>query len=392
MENQRYARSAAETVERSITHADEPNLSNERDPTEGDLFEGDIMLENGLSGKNGIISARQMWTGGIIPYTISGDYSSSERTRIAGAMDVYHSKTCIKFVPKSSQHSNWISLEKGSGCSSYVGMSSRGEQQVSLGRGCVFTGIIQHELMHAAGFWHEQSRYDRDQYVTIHFDNIQSSYQNNFKTVSSDKSQTFGQSYDYGSVMHYGSTAFATNRNKPTITPKQSGAKIGQRNGLSQVDIAKLNAMYKCGTTPTTGPTTRPSTGGPITTTGPKECKDLHNSCAGWAKRSECDKNAKWMKKYCPLSCGSCESDNESPNESPEALEGRYTTKMTPKFEKMIIIENCQDKRDECKKWTASGFCDDKSLASFMSTSCPKSCKVCSGKLQLMARIAEAWK
>ncbi|KAG1667126.1 Zinc metalloproteinase nas-15 [Nymphon striatum] len=363
MENQRYARSAAETVERSITHADEPNLSNERDPTEGDLFEGDIMLENGLSGKNGIISARQMWTGGIIPYTISGDYSSSERTRIAGAMDVYHSKTCIKFVPKSSQHSNWISLEKGSGCSSYVGMSSRGEQQVSLGRGCVFTGIIQHELMHAAGFWHEQSRYDRDQYVTIHFDNIQSSYQNNFKTVSSDKSQTFGQSYDYGSVMHYGSTAFATNRNKPTITPKQSGAKIGQRNGLSQVDIAKLNAMYKCGTTPTTGPTTRPSTGGPITTTGPKECKDLHNSCAGWAKRSECDKNAKWMKKYCPLSCGSCE-----------------------------IIENCQDKRDECKKWTASGFCDDKSLASFMSTSCPKSCKVCSGKLQLMARIAEAWK
>ena len=58
-------------------------------------------------------------------------------------------------------------------CSSSIGRTARGEQKINLHRDCWFKGVVIHEIAHAIGFFHEQSRSDRDSYVKILYENIQ---------------------------------------------------------------------------------------------------------------------------------------------------------------------------------------------------------------------------
>ena len=66
--------------------------------------------------------------------------------------------------------------------------------------------IVLHELGHALGLWHEQSRLDRDEYVEILNDNIKPGHEHNFKHRSNNVINDYGVAYDYNSIMHYGKT------------------------------------------------------------------------------------------------------------------------------------------------------------------------------------------
>ncbi|KAB7502345.1 Zinc metalloproteinase nas-15 [Armadillidium nasatum] len=120
-------------------------------------------------------------------------------------------------------------------CSSAVGRVG-GQQTVTLGRGCIYFGIVIHELMHATGFWHEQSRADRDNFITIIWNNIQKGMEYNFQKYDWNIIQNLGVTYDTGSIMHYGSNSFAVDRKKPTIVAN-NGDEIGQRTHLSPVGM-----------------------------------------------------------------------------------------------------------------------------------------------------------
>lgn len=65
--------------------------------------------------------------------------------------------------------------------------------------------VVQH-IGHAIGLLHEHMRHDRDEYVTVHEENIVDTYnaRRQFDVMEQDRYQYFSKPYDYLSVMHYG--------------------------------------------------------------------------------------------------------------------------------------------------------------------------------------------
>lgn len=103
-------------------------------------------------------------------------------------------------------------------------------------------------MLHALGAFHEHTRPDRDNYVTINIDNVAADLVSNFEKDQENEVTTYDVPYDYESVMHYGAFAFARDGSIPTIIAKDSTmqTKMGNRNGLNYHDIQLINRMYGC--------------------------------------------------------------------------------------------------------------------------------------------------
>ena len=219
------------------------------------IFEGDIVLgtveqmqENYQKIKDAsdvqealkgiFISGSQFrWTDGVIPYRIDPNLPDAQRVRDAIAH--WESRTRIRFVPRTAE-ADFVTFRPSlNGCSSSVGRQ-KNEQFINLGDSCS-TGNVIHEIGHTVGLWHEQSREDRKDFITIDVTNILPGKEHNFNQHVNDGDDV--GPYDYGSIMHYSAFAFAANTSKPTIiTP--NGEAIGQRDGLSDGDVAAVSAVY----------------------------------------------------------------------------------------------------------------------------------------------------
>ncbi|PKP53413.1 MAG: hypothetical protein CVT92_04555 [Bacteroidetes bacterium HGW-Bacteroidetes-1] len=181
-----------------------------------------------------------LWPDGIIPITFNQNVSEINKQKFLQAAANWETSAPVIFVNRTT-HENYIEVCSSDVNNSFVGMVG-GKQIINIFN-WNYEFIIAHEIAHALGAIHEHSRSDRDDYVDIHWDNIPQSNRHNFEIVS--KSDNF-TNYDFGSVMHYSSTAFGDG--EITISAKvgyeQYQSLMGQRIELSAEDKTGMEIRY----------------------------------------------------------------------------------------------------------------------------------------------------
>lgn len=174
----------------------------------------------------------QLWPNRVVPFVVRGDLPNPQR--VADAIREWETKTAFRFVARTTE-ADFVTFVPGQGCSSVLGRQG-GEQVVTLEPACTVGSVI-HEIGHVAGLWHEQSRLDRGDFVTVNADAIEPGQEFNFGVGG----EPIGP-YDVTSTMHYASFSFSVG-GVPTILTKD-GRFIDSQRTLSAGDVAGIARLY----------------------------------------------------------------------------------------------------------------------------------------------------
>lgn len=186
-----------------------------------------------------------------IPYTIDSSFKLFERKKIIANFRHLEKKTGVlrfyelKKVKGNSEYMKFTNLNQG--CYADVGKQRRKHTTVNLMAAlCMVDNTIQHEIMHALGFFHEMSRPDRDDYITLVPENYIPGAAIHFKKrTEKGLINSLGSAYNYNSVMQFEKDAFSKD-GRPTIKTAQDGIQLGSIKGVSFRDVQQIRLMYQC--------------------------------------------------------------------------------------------------------------------------------------------------
>jgi hypothetical protein len=204
----------------------------------------------------------QPWPGGIIPYDITKLTPAQQAIARRAMQRWIDTGANIKFIPRTNEveYVNFTGKTDAGNNTSHLGYQKGARTDINI---TAFwwrdlEWMPAHELGHVLGFFHEHQRWDRDQFVTIHYENIKPGRAHDYDWIAQTNWLVTTLPYDHRSIMHYRICWASKCENECTdgighspcavIEPKDQKYDhiIGQwtDNGISDLDAQKVRLVY----------------------------------------------------------------------------------------------------------------------------------------------------
>eukprot|EP00092_Neocalanus_flemingeri_P041442 GFUD01045128.1.p1 GENE.GFUD01045128.1~~GFUD01045128.1.p1 ORF type:complete len:404 (-),score=75.03 GFUD01045128.1:271-1482(-) len=221
----------------------------------------------------------QKWQNNIVPYQFDSSFTSIDRQTFIVATQQIAATSCVSFIESSASQYLYVTRECACGGSCFSGgytdgLGAASPRRLTIGSPCLdpnsqsSIGFVAHEILHALGIVHTQTRPDRNSFITVNENNI-------FPPTAGTKAQfercpgcnTFGTAYDCSSIMHYRAYFFSQGSaySMTALSPSTCDL-FSSANVLTDSDKDLINKIYNCAAQTTPAPTPTPVTNTNTTT------------------------------------------------------------------------------------------------------------------------------